>query len=232
MLFLLIACVLTLATCGTAIGADPVAVPRHRGHQWVRSHPFTLMGIVRMTPKPFDPHQYRDAGFNALLAWEEGTFDELLPTTAQTSMPFHVNLSKWGDELTDRADSNEQTLRQAIRQLDSEENRAYLQGLLKNPGCIGFLVNDEPVRNTYLRYTRQVIKWLRQQHPEAIVYSNAHPEGYDGELDRYLDEFAAIVDPDVLMTDVYPLSYPDGTAYNYFKILAAVRRTALEQGMP
>ena len=36
----------------------------------------------------------------------------------------------------------------------------------------------------------------------------------------------------MFMTDVYPLGSPDGTAHIYFKLLAAVRKTALEHGVP
>ena len=55
--------------------------------------------------------------------------------------------------------------------------------------------------------------------------------GYDS-VERYYDEFAAMVEPDVLMTDLYPLGDPDGTSYNYFKLIGAIRNTALEHGMP
>ena len=213
------------------------ATPNHRGHRWVRSHQFTIAGLVRMYPKPFNVKQYREAGFGSVLTWEKGTFDELLPVVSAAGLPFHLHLEHWGGEATNRPDSNGETLGQGLRELDSEQNRARLAKHLAHPGCIGILANDEAVRPTYLRYTRHLLKWLRAQHPEALVYSNAHPAGHEGvpgygNLEQYLDEFAAMVEPDVLMTDVYPLGHPDGTAYNYFKILAAVRKVALEHGMP
>ena len=211
--------------------------PAHRGHRWVRSHPFTLMGLVRMSPKPFDIAQYRGAGFESVLLWEPGTYDELLPLVSADRLPYHVNLEKWGAELAGGPDSTEETLGAALKTLDSEENRATIAKLIENPGCIGFMVNDEIARPTHLRYTRHLLKWLRRLHPDAIAYSNAHPAGHEGvpgygNLDRYFDEFAAMMEPDVFMTDVYPLSYPDGTADIYFKLLAAVRKAALEHGMP
>jgi len=75
------------------------------------------------------------------------------------------------------------------------------------------MVNDEAVNPLYQRYTRHLLRWLRQQHPDAIAYGNMHPAGHDntlayGTVQRYFDEFAAMVEPDVLMTDIYPLGDP------------------------
>ena len=228
-----------------------------RGHRWVRSHPYTIMGLTRVVPKPFDIEQYRDAGFTSLLPWEPGTYDVLLPQAAAAGLPWHMHLEHWGEEYANRPDTTEQTLRKGLQQLDSEENRARLHKSLANSGCIGIMVNDEAVKSYYLRYTRHLLQWLRQQHPDAIVYGNMHPAGHDnnnayGTVERYFDEFAAMVEPDVLMTDIYPLgdpkaeafahtrghpvglassNYSDGN-YPYFHLIAAVRTTALNHGMP
>lgn len=230
--------VLLLVGLGAVVraGVEPVT-SKQRGHRWVRSHPFTIMGLTRMAPKPFDAEEYRRAGFTALLAWEPGSYGEILPVASAHKLPYHVHLEKWGDAQANSKNANEQTLREALMLLDSEENRAYIRNLTRNPGCVGFLANDEPVYPTYLRYTRHLLKWLREQYPDALAYSNAHPGGHDndlgyGTLERYLDEFAAIVEPDVLMTDVYPLGDPDGTSEDYFRLLSAIRRTALEHDMP
>ena len=211
-----------------------------RGHRWVRSHPFTIMGLTRMTPRPFDADQYREANMSALLAWEPSTFDELLPIASANRLPYHLYLDHWGDEQTNREGASEQSLREALGELDSEENRAYIRNLISNPGCIGWLVNDEPVVSTYMRYTRHMLKWLRQLHPEALAYCNARPEGemlLGPDYERYIDDFAAIIDPDVLMVDVYPLGdleEVDGWVHaeSYFNVLEVVRHVALEQGMP
>ena len=213
----------------------------HRGHKWIRSHPFTIMGLTRMTPKPFEIDKYRGAGFNTLLAWEPGTFEQILPIASANQMPYHVNFERWGDEQTNRSDSNEQTLREALAELDTPKNRDYIQNqILNNPGCIGWLVNDEATRSTYLRYTRHMLKWLRHLHPEALAYCNARPEGeflIGPDYQRYIDDFAAIIDPDVLMVDIYPfgdLETVDGWVHAecYFFTLEVVRRVALQQGMP
>ncbi len=190
------------------------------------------MGLVRAYPKPFDVAQYRQAGFSALLAWEPGTYDDLLPTVAKERMPFIVHLEHWGGEETNRKGTTEESLRKAIRGIDSPENRDYLRKVTSNPGCIGFLANDEAVQPSYLRYTRQLLKWLRRQHPDKLAFGNAHPDPWEGDYDRYIDEFAAIVEPDVLVTDVYPMGDPDGLAANYFGIMSDIRKTGLEHGMP
>ena len=233
---------LALLCCGCMHAMSPTASatapPQHRGHQWVRAHPFTIMGLTRQFPKPFVPETYRGAGFDVLLAWEPSQFDELLPMAAENDLPYHVQLGKWGDKKTNTRDANEKTLGEALGEIDSEKNRAYIRKLIDNPGCIGITCNDEVSKPTALRYTRHLLKWLRKQHPDALVYSNAHPAGHSGDnlaygtLERYVDEFAAIVDPDVLMTDIYPFGPPDGTFLGYFRLLNVIRHTALEQGMP
>ena len=190
------------------------------------------MGLVRSYPQPFDVEQYRSAGFTSLLAWEPSTYERLLPAVSRGRMPFHVHLEHWGGDETNHPNATEDSLRDAFRNIRSDKNHDYLRSVASNPGCIGFLVNDEAVRPLYLRYTRQLLKWLRQQHPDKLALGNAHPDPWGGYYDYYIDEFAAIVDPDVLMTDVYPLSGSGGLAYNYFGILSDIRKTALEHGMP
>ena len=219
----------------------PQANAAGRGHQWVRSHPFQIMGLVRMHPQPFDIKQYRDAGFSSLLAWEPGTFDEILPIASADGMPYHAHIEHWGEKETNKRNCDEQTLREALSKVDTEKKRAYIRNLIKNPGCIGFIANDEAVNVSYLRYTGQLLKWLRKQHPGALAYGNLHPEDTDflagPVFEQYVDEFAAIVNPDVLMIDLYPLGdleTVDGWIHSdgYFYQMAVVRRTALEQGMP
>ncbi len=56
---------------------------QQRGHAWVRRHPFTIMGLVRGYPRPFDLTQYRQAGFSALLAWEPGSPGMETPTVVR-----------------------------------------------------------------------------------------------------------------------------------------------------
>ena len=224
---------LSLLVCASSLGqsATGPARPPHRGHQWVRSHPFTIMGLVRTVPRPFDVEQYRAAGFSSLLAWEPSSYERLLPAVSRGQMPFHVHLEHWGGEETNHRDTTEETLHDAFRSIRSDKNRDYIRGVVSNPGCIGFLVNDEAVNPSYLRYTRQLLKWLREQHPDKLAFGNAHPDPWGGYYDYYIDEFAAIVDPDVLMTDVYPMSAA-GLGASYFGILSDIRKTALAHGMP
>ncbi len=229
---------MTLAFCAVCVAHPESDEHPHRGHRWVRSHPFTIMGLTRMVPQPFNIKQYRAAGFSALLTWEPGSYDVLLPLAAADGLPWHLKLEHWGEEYANKQGVTYKTLAEGLKQLDSEANRARLHKMLENPGCIGIMVNDEAARPSYLRYTRHLLKWVRQQYPEALAYCNAHPMGHeykDGGYDsveRYYDEFAAMVEPDVMMTDLYPLGKPDGTSDDYLQLIGAIRNTALEHGMP
>lgn len=232
-----ISVLLSCAACAAHPEPSAPAPHPHRGHRWVRSHPYTIMGLTRTVPRPFNIRQYRAAGFTSLLTWEPSTYNVLLPQAAANGLPWHLHLEHWGEEYANRPNSTEQTLREGLQQLDSKENRARLHKSLANSGCIGIMVNDEALKPLYLRYTRHLLQWLRRQHPDAIAYGNMHPAGHDSDLaygtvERYFDEYAAMVEPDVLMTDIYPLGEPDGISGNYFHLLAAVRKTALNHGMP
>ena len=126
---LLLAISVLLACSADAASPEPSApAPHpHRGHRWVRSHPYTIMGLVRAVPKPFDIKQYRAAKFTSLLTWEEGSYDVLLPEGAADGLPWHLHLEHWGEQFANRPDSSEQTLLEGLKQLDSEENRARLR---------------------------------------------------------------------------------------------------------
>jgi hypothetical protein len=244
-----ISVLLFCAACAAHPEPSAPAPHPHRGHRWVRSHPYTIMGLTRTVPMPFDIKQYRAAGFTSLLAWEPSSYDVLLPQAAADGLPWHLHLEHWGEEYANRPNSTEQTLREGLQKLDSEENRARLHKLLENFGCIGIMVNDEALKPLYLRYTRRLLQWVREQHPDAIAYGNMHPAGHDnplayGTVEGYYDEFAAMLEPDVLMTNIYPLGdpkvdvfahtlgHPVGETSNYFHLIAAVRTTALNHGMP
>ncbi len=232
----------TLLLCSICLANTDSQTHPHRGHRWVRSHPYTIMGLVRGHPNPFDIEKYRAAGFNALLPWESSSFDQILPMAAQAGVPFHVHLEKWGEAVDKRwgqtvGAESENNLREALKDFESQEKRAIIEKIIAHSGCVGFMVNDEVSHPQRLRYTRHMLKWLRKLHPDAIAYSNMHPAGHDndlayGSVDRYFDEFAAMVEPDILMTDVYPLGPPEGTSSNYFQLIAAVRTAALNHGMP
>ena len=236
-LITIISILLFCAECAANPEPSATAPHPHRGHRWVRNHPYTIMGLTRMVPRPFNIEQYRAAGFSSLLTWEEGSYDVLLPQVAADGLPWHLHLEHWGEQFANRPDSSEESLLEGFKQLGSEENRARLRKLLANSGCIGIMVNDEAARPLYLRYTRRLLQWLRQQHPDAIVYGNMHPAGHDspfgyGTVEGYFDEFAAMVEPDVLMTDIYPLGPEGGISGDYYYLIGTVRKTALNHGMP
>ena len=101
-----------LMFCGECAANPEASAPAHphRGHRWVRNHPYTIMGLTRMAPKPFDIKQYRAAGFTSLLTWEPSSYDVLLPQAAAEGLPWHLHLEHWGEEFANRPDSSEQTL--------------------------------------------------------------------------------------------------------------------------
>ena len=92
----------TLLLCSICLANTDSQTHPHRGHRWVRSHPYTIMGLVRGHPNPIDIEKYRAAGFNALLPWESSSFDQILPMAAQAGVQFHVHLEKWGEAVDKR----------------------------------------------------------------------------------------------------------------------------------
>ena len=210
----------------------------HRGHRWVRSHPFTIAGLVRNVPQPFDLEQYLAVGFSSVLAWEVNNYEKLLPRISAAGAPYMLNLQKMGDKEANKKGSNTETMAEGLRELDRPGALQEIADWVANPGCIGFAANDEACKPTYLRYTRRLLKRLRQEFPDALAFCNAHPAGHESEqggyinLLHYFDECAAMGEPDIFMTDVYPLGVPDGISGNYYELLEAVRETGLEHGMP
>ncbi|MAE66756.1 MAG: hypothetical protein CMJ18_21010 [Phycisphaeraceae bacterium] len=59
-----------------------------RGMRWVRSHPFYLSALSSWADgKLWQADQYRQAGFNTLLAWDP--HDALFQRSADAGLPFH-----------------------------------------------------------------------------------------------------------------------------------------------
>ena len=78
----------------------------HRGHRWVRSHPFTIAGLVRNVPQPFDLEQYLAVGFSSVLAWEVNNYEKLLPRISAAGAPYMLNLQKMGDKEANKKGSS------------------------------------------------------------------------------------------------------------------------------
>ena len=212
---------LTCLAAGTATGQSQLG----RVKRWVRSHPFTTMALTILADT-YDPLQYRAANLNTTLAWKERS--DLLQESTSANLPWHVHLRSV-------------VLRDAGL---TDEIKARLKKLYNtHPGCTGWLVWDEPKRPEMFE-AAGAIAWLKQTYPDTLVYSNAYPRGatleryYGGELppggysyEQYLRDFAKIMDPDVLMFDMYIFRQSGGTG-NPFPTMMDARKIGRETGKP
>lgn len=223
-LCLIAAMILPLAggACAADAPADAARHPRDFGRQWVRSHPVAIMGLCQIE-QTFDVSEYKAAGMTHLLAWKARA--GLLGPAHQAGLAHFLHL--YGKEgVTEEFSSR-------VRQLQSEY-----------PVAAGFIINDEPSLKT-MPATREVLQWLRANYPEALILSNAFPVGgtvndYAGEAkegygySEYLRDFTNIIQPDVLMFDIYPFSEDEGSGVSdhYYMNLAMVRRQGIQAGIP
>ena len=211
---------LVLAVSGM-LGCQAQARPKDFGKQWVRSHPFTTMGLS-LVEKAFDGKTYKDGNFSLSLVWKprKGIFEH----TEDSGLPWHFNVRRPQDGPTDE-------LKERLRKLHDTYR-----------GCQGWLVWDEPKRPEMFT-AAPTLQWLREEYPETLVYSNAYPKGV--ELDRayggeappgwsyqdYLQCFIDIMQVDVLMFDLYPFKEDGGTS-NFFPCLEDTRQVALQANIP
>ncbi len=226
----------TLATPAAAATRHADERPIDFGKQWVRSHPFTLMGLTVQT-MAMEDDKYANVGFNTMLAWEGR--DGIFAGAVRMGLPYHF-----------RTHTN--------RTLDDVVKKYVRRMIETYPGAEAILTWDEPVRPELVEGAK-ILDWVREQWPNLLCYSNAYP--YDGmpgrfygakwtgpgtyeapphpyTYDDYLDDFAQILRPDVLMVDPYPYEEPpEGTdteylQQNFFQCLASARGTAKRAGIP
>ena len=65
--------------------------PADFGKQWIRSHPFAIMGLSQRD-WVLDAEEYAGAGFNTFLAWKRP--DEQLSIISQAGIPWHFHVSE------------------------------------------------------------------------------------------------------------------------------------------
>lgn len=204
-----------------SIAAD---APDDSGRQWVRTRPFALMGLVLTTSK-FDPDKYTAAGFSYLLAWK--LRENILADASRANLPW------FGHLLAPQGATEEVKIR--VREI-----------MVRFPGNVGLLVNDEP-KLSQMAPTREVIAWLKAEYPDRLFTSNLYPFGasgarYAGDPARgaysyrdYVRDYIRIVRPPVLMFDVYPFKSGDragAISSSYYLNLAVIRQEALAAGIP
>ena len=182
--------------------------PADFGQQWVRQHPFTLMGL-QQSPQKFDVAEHRAANMSSVLVWwADGNGKQIAAPASAGDMPWHALIVDGeGDE------------RDRIADYASVGN------------SIGWMMGDE-VDGSMMSFFDDVGDWVKQNRPNDLVYTNALPT-YAGFPDypAYLQQIVDNMHPDVLMYDHYP--YVENLMrHDYFQNLMFVRDKALEHNLP
>ena len=192
--------------------------PDDFGKQWVRNHPFTIMALT-LRPAAVADEKYSAANLNTFLVWKrkEGLFE----SAVRQNLPWHVHLldhdKKSGNMISDR-----------LKNQFSELLKTY-------PCGQGALIWDEPRDVREMREVGSMVAWMKENHPDILVYSNvySHPT-------KYYKDFVALVKPDVFMMDIYPFrnglpgkndTYAD-MQEDYFRTMGDIRRESLDAGIP
>ena len=81
-----VAILILLTAASPVFAGDDAPKALSRGAQWVRTHPFTIMGLSILN-EPVDAEQYRDAGMSAMLAWRPR--ESVLAPAAKIGLPWH-----------------------------------------------------------------------------------------------------------------------------------------------
>ena len=211
-------------------GSNDADIALGRGKRWVRNNPFTTTALT-LVPSVFDANDYNSANLNTVLAWKIKT--KILEGTAAKGLPWHLHIYPHKQGLTDK-------LKGSLTKI----HKTY-------PGQTGWLVWDE-VQYQDMETAATTIRWLKEQFPDTLVYSNALPfgapsprkywgwrsgpedkpvpeEGYPYE--QYMRDFATILDTDIVMFDAYPF-HENGNTSNLLPTMNAARTVSLEQGVP
>ena len=178
------------------------------GQQWVRSHPFTLMGL-QQSPQKFDVAEHRAANMSSVLAWwADGNGKQIAAPASAGNLPWHALIVDGeGDE------------RDRITDYASVGNG------------IGWMLGDE-VDGNMMSFYDGIGNWLKQNRPNDLVYTNALPT-YAGFPDypAYLEQIVQNMHPDLLMYDHYPF-VENLMRGDFFQNMMFVRNKALEHTMP
>lgn len=200
-----------LLFCLMGLNAFAGADPRDGfGHNWVRTHPFTIMALASDRFGNFDINKYANANLNTTLDWERSL--GMITNSAAAGLPWVYNVQAGLTGGLTPALTNE-----------------IVAAYNSDPAGANWLVWDE-VR--YLQFTNaaEVLDWIKLTYPDTLVFSDAPPYGDTTESywggpnpppgwsysTDFLHDFAAIVRPDVLMYNLYPFSNGGGTANIYW----------------
>jgi len=213
----------------TAQGADR---PVDFGRQWVRSHPYTLMGQCGIPD--LDVDLYRQSGLNTGLAWRVGPDGKgLRDAMDAANLPWLGHI---------RAPTSAACRHMGPDQRFQDEINSYMK--LYESSCVGWILNDEPKLN-FMPSTAELIVWTRQHYPHLLAISTSVPLGArswnqgGGRVPRYdytyrdrTNDYIQIVRPDVMIFGIYPFQITGGGSNVYFLTLQIVREASLKARLP
>jgi hypothetical protein len=202
---------------GLALGAffffAPSAIllaarPADFGQQWVRSHPFTLMGL-QQSHLTLDINEHRGANMSSLLVWwNDGNGKPIAQIASNGNMPWHALI------------------------VDGEgDERDRITNYASVGNSVGWMMGDE-VDGSMMPFFNELGNWVKDNRPNDLVYTNALPT-YAGfpDYSAYLEQIVDTMHPDVLMYDHYPF-VENLMRHDYFQNMMLVRNKALEHNLP
>ena len=208
------------------VTAPPVerSRPEDFGTHWVRSHPFTIMGLTALRQQ-FDPQQYRDGGFGPALAFKDKPF--VLEALSKAGIPYHYRVQP----------ENKGPVTDPVKAQVAQIVEGY-------PGAAGIFMYDEP-KWIHMPDVARGNRWIRETWPHLLTYTNANPIGgnavkYYGKeppggsytYAQYIADVVSLTESDLLCFDVYPFGGAPGHSGVYFLNLEIIRREALKAGIP
>ena len=238
---------LAFVLMSTADASSQMERAKDFGRQWIRSHPFTLMAPTVRGEAVKNNDWIAEGGFNTVFVWKHRL--PIYEAAIRQDLPYHCHVNK---------------VRVTPDGIHADEWSKLTSLLEIYADAAGVLVYDEPKLPDFLRAGKAVAE-IKRKFPNALVYSNANPisplkaHGYSSPdragteylgngiyddtpvpytYDDFLDDFARIIKPDVLMADVYPFWVPeklDPKWYlknKYFLMLAALRKAGLKHHLP
>lgn len=195
--------------------------PQDFGQQWIRSHPFTLMG-PQQWPHTFNVPRYTAANFNnTLVWWADGNGKQTAAISSQNNLPWHAFI---------------------VDGEGPEEERIPDYASVGN--AAGWMIGDE-IPTLGQPWYGNLAAWTKLNRPNDLVYHNVYPTyappealyggpppGGTYTYEQYLEDTVQIMKPDVLMYDHYPFVAPNLQRHDLFINMLAVRDKAKQHNLP
>ncbi|MCP4641838.1 MAG: hypothetical protein GY851_15450, partial [bacterium] len=195
--------IMVLSLLGVAFAAmaqltDPGQLSR--GHQWVRSHDFTVNAVCEW---PMNLEAYKELGFTSyMFIVNEQYYPKILEEVTRLGLDWHAFVGHQNDVEWYR--------------------RVVPTWCEEHPGNIGWNVGDEWAAERMVELGG-LTDAVREMAPDALVYTACRSLDFliDGKAPTreqfldYLDQVIRNGRPDVLHYDLYPF-YRGGTATTFF----------------